>query len=255
VTSPIGSNGTGSLTPPDPFSQTRGIGAPASPGSFDSMLGAAQAAGQPGVSGAVAGQPGVSAQAAGQPSIGPQTAPRSGIGSQATSAPIGAETMPAAPSAASSPPPIGGAGAAPVGGAGAAPAASAPAGAISSVGNSSLAGTDTFLKLLVAQMRNQDPSSPMDNQAFVTQLAQFNSVEQMLNIKQAITAELGAQQSAEGVALIGKTVAYVVPGVGTQKGTPGQGVVTGVSLAGGNVQLQVGGQSVGLSTVTEVSSS
>ncbi len=209
MTSPIGSTGTGSLTPPDPFNQTRGVGSPASPGSFDSMLGAAQAA----------GQPGVSAQAAGQ----------SGIGSQAMSASIG--------------------------GAGAAPVAAAPADASSSVDNSSIAGTDMFLKLLVAQMRNQDPSSPMDNQAFVTQLAQFNSVEQMLNIKQAVTAEMGAQQSAEGVALIGKTVAYVVPGVGTQKGTPGQGVVTGVNLAGGNVLLQVGGQSVGLSNVTEVSSS
>ena len=117
---------------------------------------------------------------------------------------------------------------------------------------SSIAGTDTFLKLLVAQMRNQDPTSPMDSQSFVTELAQFNTVEQMLGMKEAVTAQIAAQQNAEGVALLGKTVTYATQGVGGNV-TTSQGVVSAVGLQGGTVQLQVGTDSVPLSKVTAVS--
>jgi flagellar basal-body rod modification protein FlgD len=117
---------------------------------------------------------------------------------------------------------------------------------------SSIAGTDTFLKLLVAQMRNQDPTSPMDSQSFVTELAQFNTVEQMLGMKEAVTAQIAAQQNAEGVALLGKTITYATQGVGGNV-TTSQGVVSAVGLQGGTVQLQVGTDSVPLSKVTAVS--
>ncbi len=43
-------------------------------------------------------------------------------------------------------------------------------------------GTDTFLKLLVEQLKNQDPLNPQDGAAFVAQLAQFNSLEQLMSI-------------------------------------------------------------------------
>ncbi len=115
-------------------------------------------------------------------------------------------------------------------------------------------GTDTFLKLLVAQLQNQDPMSPMDDQSFVTELAQFNTVEQMLSVNQSINNELGAQQASEGVAMLGKTITYSVPGIGGNPATVSQGVVSGVSLAGGQVQLQVGTQNVPLSGVTAVTS-
>jgi len=101
-------------------------------------------------------------------------------------------------------------------------------------------------------MHNQDPSSPMDNQSFVTELAQFNTVEQVLGLKEAVTAQIAAQQSAEGVALLGKTVTYTVQGVGGQTSSS-QGVVSAVGLQGGVVRLQVGTDSVPLSTVTAVS--
>ncbi len=125
-------------------------------------------------------------------------------------------------------------------------------GASATASTGDIAGTDTFLKLLVAQMHNQDPSSPMDNQSFVTELAQFNTVEQVLGLKEAVTAQIAAQQSAEGVALLGKTVTYTVQGVGGQTSSS-QGVVSAVGLQGGVVRLQVGTDSVPLSTVTAVS--
>lgn len=45
-----------------------------------------------------------------------------------------------------------------------------------------IANESTFLTLLVAQMKNQDPMSPADSTQFVTQLAQFSSLEQLENI-------------------------------------------------------------------------
>ncbi len=43
-------------------------------------------------------------------------------------------------------------------------------------------GQDTFLKLLVEQLKNQDPMAPQDSAQFVAQLAQFNSLEQLISI-------------------------------------------------------------------------
>lgn len=48
-------------------------------------------------------------------------------------------------------------------------------------------GKEGFLQLLVAQMRNQDPINPMNGQEFAAQLAQFNSVEQLINLNKGIT--------------------------------------------------------------------
>lgn len=49
-----------------------------------------------------------------------------------------------------------------------------------------LNGND-FMTLLVAQLKNQDPTSPMDPTQFVTQLVQFNSLEQLININQDLS--------------------------------------------------------------------
>jgi flagellar basal-body rod modification protein FlgD len=48
-------------------------------------------------------------------------------------------------------------------------------------------GTNQFLQLLVAQLQNQDPLNPMDNQQFVAQLATFSSLEQLVSINQGVT--------------------------------------------------------------------
>lgn len=48
------------------------------------------------------------------------------------------------------------------------------------------ADSTMFMTLLVAQLKNQDPLQPQDGAAFVAQLAQFNSLEQLTGIKQSI---------------------------------------------------------------------
>jgi flagellar basal-body rod modification protein FlgD len=47
-----------------------------------------------------------------------------------------------------------------------------------------LGNEDTFLQLLVAQIQNQDPTAPMDSTTFLTQLASFSQLEQLIKIRQ-----------------------------------------------------------------------
>ena len=62
------------------------------------------------------------------------------------------------------------------------------------------ANRDMFFKLLVAQIQNQDPLNPMDPTQFVSQLAQFSSMEQLLQIRQTLESihEVLSAQSSEG---------------------------------------------------------
>jgi len=51
-----------------------------------------------------------------------------------------------------------------------------------------LATENTFLQLLVAQIKNQDPTNPTDSVQFLTQLAQFSQLEQLIGIRQELQA-------------------------------------------------------------------
>ena len=59
-----------------------------------------------------------------------------------------------------------------------------------------LGNEQTFLQLLVAQIKNQNPLSPTDSMQFVTQLAQFSQLEQMLAVRQDTDAIAQQIQSA-----------------------------------------------------------
>jgi len=56
---------------------------------------------------------------------------------------------------------------------------------------------DTFLKLLVAQLKNQDPLSPQDGAQFVAQLAQFSSLDQLVSINQMLGDLLNKDQATK----------------------------------------------------------
>ncbi|MEO7359580.1 MAG: flagellar hook capping FlgD N-terminal domain-containing protein, partial [Gemmatimonadaceae bacterium] len=55
-------------------------------------------------------------------------------------------------------------------------------------------GKDDFMKLLVAQLKNQDPLNPMDGKDMAAQLAQFSSVEQMMQLNTTVSSQSDAQQ-------------------------------------------------------------
>ncbi|MCU0699093.1 MAG: flagellar hook assembly protein FlgD [Myxococcaceae bacterium] len=76
---------------------------------------------------------------------------------------------------------------------------------------SSRLGKDEFLKLLVTQLSNQDPLSPVDNQAFIAQLAQFATVEQQSQMNSTLESLLLAQASSNqtNVAnLVGREITF-----------------------------------------------
>ncbi len=71
-------------------------------------------------------------------------------------------------------------------------------------------GKDDFLKLLITQMRNQDPLSPMDQNQFLAQTAQFTSLEDLQNINQSLADMKSLTQSqsfTQGASLLGRTAA------------------------------------------------
>ena len=83
------------------------------------------------------------------------------------------------------------------------------ANAAATTSGKNVVGKDEFLKMLVAQLKNQDPLNPLDGTAFTAQLAQFSSLEQLQNINTQLSAFTRQQQSlssAQAVTLIGKEV-------------------------------------------------
>jgi len=68
---------------------------------------------------------------------------------------------------------------------------------------------DDFLKLLIAQLQNQDPLHPMDNQEFAAQLATFNSLGQLISINEKLGGLQNSQTAAgqfNAASLIGKEI-------------------------------------------------
>ncbi len=101
-------------------------------------------------------------------------------------------------------------------------------------------GKDAFLKLLVAQLKNQDPQNPADATQFMSQTAQFTMVEK-------IDSLLTTSQSSSAIGLVGKQVTWT-----NAIGKDQSGIVTGVSISGGKGVLEVGTEKVALDLVTRV---
>jgi flagellar basal-body rod modification protein FlgD len=108
-------------------------------------------------------------------------------------------------------------------------------------------GSDDFMKLLVAQLKYQDPQSPADPSQFMAQTAQFTQVEKLTDIDTQLQTLVTAQLSQAASGMVGKTVAYT-----DGNGNPATGVVTSAKLAGSNSTVHVGNTDVPLSSVTEV---
>jgi flagellar basal-body rod modification protein FlgD len=88
---------------------------------------------------------------------------------------------------------------------------------------------DSFLKLLTAQLQHQDPTAPMDSNAFVAQLAQFSSVEALENMGGKLDAMALSQANANRLAVpqvIGKQVLYKSGQVALTRGQPADFSVT-----------------------------
>jgi flagellar basal-body rod modification protein FlgD len=104
-----------------------------------------------------------------------------------------------------------------------------------------------FLKLIVAQLANQDPMNPEKDTDFIAQMANFSSLEQAKQMSSDIAAMRSEQQLLQANDLIGRVV-----DVQTQDGVVDGGTVTGVQVEAGVPKLVVDGQAYTLDEVFSV---
>jgi flagellar basal-body rod modification protein FlgD len=109
---------------------------------------------------------------------------------------------------------------------------------------------DTFLKLLVAQMRYQDPSNPTDPTQFMSQTAAFTQVEKLDQLVTQNASIVALQKTMNAGALVGHTVTYT-----DDTGAALTGAVTSVVLGDDSHEATatIGGKSVPLGRITQVS--
>ncbi|MDD1501233.1 flagellar hook assembly protein FlgD [Lysinibacillus sp. CNPSo 3705] len=113
-------------------------------------------------------------------------------------------------------------------------------------GNSEL-GKDAFLQLLITQLQHQDPTNPMDDREFISQMAQFSSLEQMQNMTKAMGSLLASQQQTQLMnytSFVGKEVKWhELTDKLDDKGKPvineGTGTIKSVKFVEGNAVFEL----------------
>ena len=121
-------------------------------------------------------------------------------------------------------------------------------------GATAAAGRDEFMQLMVTQLRNQDPLEPVKQEDFLSQLAQFSTLEgveklntnfsQLLDLQQNF---LRVQELSQGASLIGESVHYQA--AGEEAVISKSGVVAGLHMEGNDVVVQIDGESIPISQV------
>ena len=118
-------------------------------------------------------------------------------------------------------------------------------------GKTKLIGKDEFFKMLIAQLKNQDPMNPVQGTEFSAQLAQFASLEQLTNLNTALASQnlnYMTLVNAQSVNLIGKEV--------TARQGDGETTITGqvsvVSFKDKTIYLTVDGQEISFNDVMSV---
>lgn len=111
-------------------------------------------------------------------------------------------------------------------------------------------GKDQFLSILVAQLRNQDPMQPMQDKEFIAQMAQFTSVEQLMNMSNELA--LLRQNIGTASSLIGKTITWSeVDSAG--KTVYYDGVVDSIVSDKGTLYATVGDIAIDFDTIVSIS--
>jgi flagellar basal-body rod modification protein FlgD len=112
---------------------------------------------------------------------------------------------------------------------------------------------DTFLTLLTTQLKNQDPLSPMDTNAFTQQLVAFSQVEQQIKTNSELTSMIQGQSASEAIAaepMVGRTIEYNGNQTALQSGQAAFSYTLPTAAAAATVQVQdAGGNTVFSQTV------
>ena len=104
-----------------------------------------------------------------------------------------------------------------------------------------------FIQMLVAELSNQDPTSPMDTSSLMDQIAQIGTIDTSQQLSTSIAAMQTAQNMTTGSSLLNKTVQAL-----NTNSVQVTGTVSSVSVKNGAVSLTVGNSTVDLSSVTAI---
>lgn len=113
----------------------------------------------------------------------------------------------------------------------------------------SLGDQNTFMQLLVAQMKYQDPMNPTDSSQSLSQMAQFSALQEMTSVANEMQMLVQSQNAFGAASMLGKTVHYL-DGNGTEQ----TGTVDGTTFTASGPLLSIAGQGVALTSVTSVGS-
>jgi flagellar basal-body rod modification protein FlgD len=117
----------------------------------------------------------------------------------------------------------------------------------SKIGAAAGMGKDDFMKLLMEQLKNQDPMKPMEDKEFITQLAQFSSLESIDALTEQMEALTGSQMLVQAATLIGKPA--------TAKLTSGEvvtGTISQVKMIDGKPTAVINGKDIATSLITTI---
>jgi flagellar basal-body rod modification protein FlgD len=106
---------------------------------------------------------------------------------------------------------------------------------------------EMFMNMLVIQLKNQDPSSPMDTNAMIGQTTQLAMMEKLTALESTSGQDFSLQMRSAAAALIGKTVTYAGP-----DGSSVTGTATSVSFTGSAPEVSVNGSSIALDALTGI---
>lgn len=109
-------------------------------------------------------------------------------------------------------------------------------------------GQDQFLKLMAAQMANQNPLEPTSQEDFLGQLAQFSTLSGIEQLNSNFDAMVKLQSLTQGASLVGKHVTYF----SNQTKANATGMVQAASIKDGNLMVTVNGEQVSLNDVSSV---
>ncbi|MHC5798034.1 flagellar hook assembly protein FlgD [Lacisediminihabitans sp. FW035] len=109
--------------------------------------------------------------------------------------------------------------------------------------------SEVFMKLLVTQLRTQDPSAPMDTNQMISQTTQLSMMEKMTELSTTSTENFSLQMRIAAAAIVGKQVSY-----SDAAGVSHTGTASSVSFAGSVPQVKVGGVDVALDTISGITS-
>ncbi|WIB65582.1 flagellar hook capping FlgD N-terminal domain-containing protein [Curtobacterium sp. MCBD17_040] len=108
--------------------------------------------------------------------------------------------------------------------------------------------TSSMMDLLVTQLQNQDPSSPMDTNSMISQTTQLAEMQQLTSMGSDSTASLALQMRDNAANLVGKSVTYI-----NADGSTGSGVVKGVTYTStGDPTVTVNGSPIDIASISGV---